>query len=145
MLHEYKMKKYLTDQCLVLGIGLVIVVYFLYLFRVRLWFAWLLGTIILLPVVFVCRRLLVLPLDLLMGKKTEEVRFSARTDARELQFSREFYCYEWEFRNDRDHAFRLLIPEATKATSITQPKKDRRVRITYYRTARLLLSWEIIE
>ena len=94
MLHEYKMKKYLTDQCLFLGIGLVIVAYFLYLFRVRLWFAWLLGAIILLPVVFVCRRLLVLPLDLLLGKKTEEVRFAARTDARELQFFREFYCYD---------------------------------------------------
>lgn len=145
MTHEYKMKKYLTDQGWFLLIGLVIMGYLLFVFRRKLWFGILLDCIMVLPLIFVCRRLIVLPLDMLLKPKTETLRFSSRANVRELQFSREWFTYEWEFKDEQDRSIRLLIPEATKQTSITQPKKDRLLRVRYYRLSKLLLGWEIIE
>ena len=145
MVHEYKMKKWMIDQCLFFFIGIGIMGYFLFVFRRRIWFAVLLDAIVLLPLLYVSRRLVLLPIDKLLGKKKEEVFFVAKTGAHELQFNREFHCYEWEFRDDNGRSLRLLIPEATKDTSVPQPKKDRRVRIEYYRLSRLLTGWEIIE
>ena len=145
MVHEYKMKKWMIDQCLFFFIGIGIMGYFLFVFRRRIWFAVLLDAIVLLPLLYVSRRLVLLPIDKLLGKKKEEVIFAARTGAHELQFNREYHCNEWEFRDDNGRSLRLLIPEATKDASVTQPKKDRRVRIEYYRLSRLLTGWEIIE
>ena len=145
MLHQYKMKKFIVDQCLFLFIGLGLMGYLLFVLRRNIWFAVLLDCIIVLPLLYVCRRLILLPIDMLLRPKTEELRFSAKANVHELQFSREFHCFEWEFRDDKSRALRLLIPEATKQDSITQPKKDRLLRVSYYRLSRLLLGWEIIE
>lgn len=145
MVHEYKMKKFIIDQLLFFFIGLAVMGYFLFVFRKRIWFGFLLDAIVLLPLLYVCRRLVLLPLDKLLGKKSGEFIFTAKTDAHYLQYHREYVCFEWEFRDEKGKTLRLLIPEATKETSITQPKKDRRVRIAYYRLSRLLMSWEIIE
>ena len=145
MLHKYKMKKFVVDQCLFFIIGLIAMAYFLFLFRKRLWFGLLLDAIVLLPIIYVCRRLIVLPLDMLLGTNTREIRFSAKVGVHELQYARGYYCYEWEFKDESGRSLRLMIPEATKADSITQPKKDRMMRIGYYRLSKLLMSWEIIE
>lgn len=145
MLHEYKMKRFIKDQCLFFVVGLLILGYLVFVFRKRLWFGLLLDAIILLPILYVCRRLIVLPLDMLMKPKTQELRFAAKTGSHELQYFREYYCYEWEFRAENGRTLRLMIPEATKQKSIIQPNKDRLVRIRYYRLSKLLLSWEIIE
>ena len=119
--------------------------YIFFLFRNRIWFALLIDSILLLPVIFVCRRLIVLPFDKLMKPKTEEVIFNGKVDMHELQFTREYLCHEWEFKDSQDRTMRLLIPEATKQTSIVQPKKGRKLKISYYKLSKLLVSWEIIE
>ena len=38
-----------------------------------------------------------------------------------------------------------MIPEATKQTSIVQPKKGRKLKISYYKLSKLLVSWEIVD
>lgn len=145
MLHKYTMKKFIKDQCIFFFVGLVVMGYILYVFRRKMWFGFLLDAIILLPILYVCRRLVVLPLDMLLKPKTREMRFIAKVGVHELQYTRDYSCFEWEFRDEKDRALRLLIPEATRQTSITQPKKDRLVRISYYRLSKLLMDWEIIE
>lgn len=145
MIHKYKMKKYVVDQCWFMFLGLAIMGYLLFIFRKKMWFGVLLDCIIVLPMLFVGRRLILLPIDMLLKPKMETLRFSGKVTARELQFSREWHCFEWEFKDENGHALRLMIPEATKAASITQPKKDRVLRVSYYRLSKLLMGWEIIE
>ena len=119
--------------------------YILFVFRKKMWFGYLVDGIVFIPLLYVCHRLVLLPLDLLMKPKTVTARFVAKVGTHELQYSRGSYCYIWEFKDETGHAIRLMIPEATQQTSITQPKKDRLLRISYYRLSKLLMGWEIIE
>ena len=119
--------------------------YILFVFRKKMWFGFLVDGIIFIPLLYVCHRLVLLPFDLLMKQKTITARFVSKVGTHELQYSRGTYCYEWEFKDENGHSIRLMIPEATTQTSIIQPKKDRLLRISYYRLSKLLMSWEIIE
>ena len=86
------MKRFLKDQRLFFYIGLCFMAYILFLFRNRIWYALLIDGIVILPLLYVCRRLIALPFDKLMKPKTEEVVFNGKADTHELQFSREYFC-----------------------------------------------------
>lgn len=146
MRHSFNMKRFLTDQCIFFFAGLLIIVYLAFLLRKHVAFAVFSSLLFLIPMIFVCRRLIVLPLDKIAGAKAANAEFAGESAGHELQFFRNNICYEWSFTDENGQELKLLIPEATVKSSFTpQPKKARKTRIQYYRYSKLLLSWEITE
>ena len=146
MRHTFNMKRFLTDQCIFFFGGLLIIVYLSFLLRRHVVFAVFSSLLFLIPMVYVCRRLIVLPLDKIAGEKTVTAEFSGETPGLELQFFRRNFCYEWSFKTEDGQSLKLLIPEATvKASFSPQPKLARKTKITYYRHSGLLTSWEIVD
>lgn len=138
------MRKYLLDQVLFLiaGIGIMICIPYLcgpvftYVFEVMVVVSW--G--------YLCRRVLLFPFDLLFGKVTDTGFFIAQLCLVDYEFRKRRHCPEWKFTSG-DKTLVLLVPMAATVEEILkleQPVKDKKLRITYYRFSKILLSYDPI-
>ena len=144
-MHKYNMRRLLKDQAIFLMLGAVVAAYILFVFRKRPVFSIVLALLVILCSMYSSRRIVLLGIDKIIGKKTAVACFKENVDRQELQFIKRTYCYIWELVDENGSTLRLMIPEATTKDSIMQPKKDRKLRIEYYKMSRLLISWEILD
>ena len=137
------MKQYLLDQAFLVFSAILFMIIipsfcgpiFTFIFELN----------ILLSFGFLCRRILILPFDLLYGKMTQVVYFSAQTGREELEFFNTPHCCIWKFYYGSNDTLSLLVPVAVTKNEqhyIHCPVKDQRIKITYYRFSRLLCTWE---
>ena len=138
------MKKYLIDQVmfLIAGIGIMICIPFLcgpiftFVFEVVVAISW--G--------YLCHRVLLFPFDLLFGKVTDNVYFATQLGLVDYEFLNGKHCPEWKFYSG-NKTLVLLVPRAATLEEILKlerPKKDEKLRITYFRFSKILLSYEPI-
>ena len=113
------MKKFLIDQSLFLLAGIAIMILIPFVYRPA--FACVFEIIAVLSWGYLCRRILLLPLDLLFGKVTQTVYFSAQCSAEHFEFSKGKACCVWKFYSGDKQTLTLLAPIAA-----TEPPQSRR-------------------
>lgn len=137
------MKKYLIDQLLFLLIGIVLIIaipfvcgpIFAAIFEIVVIFCW--G--------YLCRRILLIPLDCFLGKETKSAFFTTQCGIEEYEFFRGLHCAKWKFYFDKNQTLILLVPDIIitgEGGEIYSPEKNGKVKITYYKLSKVLLSWE---
>lgn len=140
------MKKFLVDQAVFLAFGIVIMIFAPFLYNpivvafaeVITAFSW--GLL--------CRRLILLPFDMLSGKKKKKVHFACQGTVQKLEFFKKLYCCEWKFYYGANGVMTLLVPEAVTESEMSgrkHPERDMKVVITYYRLSKILCGWEPAE
>ena len=136
------MKKFIIDQSLFLVMGIAIMILipifcgpiFTLIFEIVVILCW--G--------YLCRRILLLPFDFILGKVTRTVCFATQCGIEDLEFFKDMYCYEWKFNLGNGQMLRLLVPIAItkkEAHKIVPPQKDVKLRITYFSLSKILLEW----
>ena len=139
------MKRFIIDQLLFLAIGIIIMISIPYFCGSV--FTTVTETVVVVCWSYLCRRILLLPFDLLIGKVTQLGYFSCQCGIEDLEFFKDMGCYEWKFFFENNQIFQLLVPTAIKtdnAIRISQPKKNVKLRVTYFRLSRILIDWEIV-
>ena len=137
------MKKYIIDQFLFLVMGIAIMIlipifcgpFFTLIFEIAVILCW--G--------YLCRRILFLPFDLILGKVTQTAYFAAQSGIEDLEFFKNMYCCEWKFNLENGQTLRLLVPIAItpkEAYKLVPPPKDVIHRITYFNLSKILLEWD---
>lgn len=137
------MKKFILDQSLFLVLGIAIIIFiptvcgpfFTLFFEVVAILSW--G--------YLCRRILLLPVDLIIGKVTQTAYFATQSGIEDLEFFKSTYCCEWKFILRTGQTLRLLVPIAInkkEAYKLDPPQKDVIHRITYFRLSKILLEWD---
>lgn len=136
------MKKFLIDQALFLILGIAIMIsipyfcgpIFTFLFEILVILFW--G--------FLCRRLILIPIDFVAGRVTRAVYFATQCGIDEYEFHKgRFFC-EWKFYYGSNQTLYLLVPIcATKEdlAKMSLPKQDEKIWITYFRFSKILLNW----
>lgn len=136
------MKRFLIDQALFLVIGIAIMILipilcgpiFTLVFEIVVILCW--G--------YLCRRILLIPFDLILGKASQTVYFSTQCGVEDLDFFKDTNYYVWKFYFENDQTLILLVPIAVtkeEAYKIVLPQKDVKLRITYFRLSKILLQW----
>lgn len=95
---------------------------------------------------FLCRRVLLLPLDIICGQVSETTKFVAQAGVLSYEFKKGIYSPEWKFSNGKRTVI-LLLPIAGKLEEINgldKPQKNALLQIVYYRFSKILLSYEVI-
>lgn len=138
------MKKLVVDQLLFLTIG--IVTFWTLAFHMSGSTA--VKTVLLITLVlstgYLCHKVLLLPLDKILGKKERTAYFSAAVGSVwGYEFFKRGYFRDWKFYWGNHQTMRLLAVNVRP--DMYQPKHGQKVKITYYRLSRILLSCEIIE
>lgn len=136
------MRKYLIDQVLFLiaGIGIMICVPYL----CGPVFTFVFEVMVAVSCGYLCRRVLLFPFDLLFGKVTDNVYFATQSGLVDYEFLKGKYCPEWKFSSG-NKTLVLLVPMAAtleEVLKLEQPRKDEKLRITYFRFSKILLSYE---
>lgn len=137
------MKKILIDQALFLAIGIAIMILiptfcgpvFTLIFEIAVILSW--G--------YLCRRILLLPFDLVLGKVSQTVYFASQCSVEDLEFFKNMNYYVWKFYYGKDQTLKLLVPNAIKKGEeyrVALPQKDVKLKITYLRLSKILLQWE---
>lgn len=136
-------KKLIIDQVLILAAFIA----FMTAFRI-LWGpvnAVVLGIVSILPCVYLCRRILLLPLDLISGEVSQTAYFAVQQGSESLKFFKGTAYWEWKFYFGDHQILLLLVPVAAEGKEefkIVQPPKDAKLKITYFRFSKILLEWE---
>ena len=137
------MKRFIIDQVITL-IVLTALIWLDILFSYSF-----VGTIIAIPIfAYLVWRILLFPIDLIVGKKTEIVYFSKQSGAEFLYcygFIRNTGVYLWDFYHRNNKLLTLLVPivvNIKKGEEIDQPCANAKVRITYYKYSKILCNWE---
>lgn len=136
------MKKFLIDQLLFLFCGITIAIaiphlcnpVFSVIFEFVVMFSW--GVL--------CRRILLIPFDLLAGAVTKTAYFSTQHNIEKYEFFKDGFGSICKFYLNSHQTITLLVPNSIEGTSYynSLPEKDRKIEITYYRFSKLLLNWE---
>jgi len=138
------MKQYVKDQIGVLVIISILVLFLFLVSRQQFWPLFILGLALMVTYGYLCRRVLLLPLDLLVGKKTETLYFSRMCNINNYElFSEDYYC-EWRFYSSKG-TVKVLVPVAMsmeESQNMDRPRTDQRVRVCYYKHSKILVSWE---
>lgn len=90
------------------------------------------------------KHVLLLPIDLIIGKVERVVYFSRMSNFDEYEFKKEKHYCEWKFYSEKG-TLEVLVPvELSKEEIFTmdKPKVDQKVRVTYYKYSKILYSWE---
>lgn len=139
------MKIFLIDQILFLliEIGAIIGIAIM----APLSFTFVFGTIFIVVTCYNSYRLLLLPIDLLIGAKTHVVYFSGQSNFEKCDFFPKKYICEWKVHwslNGENHKiFLALFDTFSKAEieNIIKPEKEKRIKIEYYRFSKILVKW----
>ena len=136
------MGKFIVDQCLFLVLGIAIIVLIPIICGPI--FTLILEIVVILCWGYLCRRILLIPVDLILGKVTRKAYFVAQSGVEDLEFFKNMYCCEWKFNFDNGQTLRLLVPIAitkVEAYKLVLPPKDVIHRITYFSHSKILLEW----
>ena len=136
------MRKFIVDQCLFLVLGIAIIVLipiicgpiFTLIFEIAVILCW--G--------YLCRRILLIPADLILGKVTRNAYFAAQSGVEDLEFFKNICYCEWKFNLDNGQMLRLLVPIAItkkEVYKLVPPQKDVIHKITYFSLSKILLEW----
>ena len=136
------MKKYVIDQFLFLAVGIAIIALiplfcgpiFTYIFEIVVILSW----------TYLCRRILLLPIDLILGKVTRTVYFATQSGIEDLEFFKNMHCCEWKFNLENGQTLMLLVPKAIilqEVDKLVFPPKNVKLKITYFRLSKILLEW----
>lgn len=142
-----EVKKYIIDQMIQLVFFIVVAVGF---YRATLDIVWIMIAIEILitcSCLYLLRRVLVFPLDLLCGYVEKDVCFSQVCNIDEYEFFRKKCYCEWNFYFSSKGTLTLLVPVCQTHEEILQmdsPVTNQKMRIRYYRYSKILYSWEII-
>lgn len=144
---DLKMGKYIIDQMIFAVVGVGIIMYTPQMCS-PIFTIWV-EILVALSWGYLCRRLLLLPFDLIIGRKTKIVYFSRQTqtflDYYEF-FRGKYYCY-WRFYYNKNSMMELLVPiAATKEEILAMklPLVNRKVEINYYQFSKILCAWKEI-
>lgn len=137
------MKKYIIDRLVLLALGICFMIYTPYsagpIFTI-------IGEItLILSFGILCHRVLLLPLDLIVGKKQAVVYFSYQYCVEDGEMITRKHFVEWKFYYGSNQKICLLAPYAIPEGGIlhlTTPARDQKVKITYYRYSKILCHWE---
>ena len=94
--------------------------------------------------VLMCYRVLLIPIDLLIGRKTEYAIFLRIVGVERIEVSTKSYCMEWKFDSENHNTLYLLNPEAYSFEDVYDcpfPDKERKTKISYLKLSKILLSW----
>lgn len=137
------MKLYLLDRTLYLFTGILLVI------GSCIYFPTVLAVIAVILIVLswgiICYPLVLLPLDLVLGKRTEMFHFSTQLCLDELEFFKKRYTCSWKFWNNKKQLV-LIVPLSYTQEQIDQishPPRDRLLRVTYYPCSKIMISWEL--
>lgn len=136
------MKRFLIDRLLFLMAGIVIMVLIPLIWNSD--FALLLEILVILSWGYLCRRILLLPLDLLFGKVTQSVYFAGQCGIEDLELIRGVHCYIWKFYYEDNKTLKLLVPFVVSRNTGNKPilpQKDGKLEVTYFRLSKILFSW----
>lgn len=136
------MRKYLVDQLLFLiaWIGIMICIPLL----CGPIFTFILETMVAISWGYLCRRILLLPFDLLFGKVTRSVYFASQACIDDCEFYINRHCPEWRFYYENKTLI-LLIPMVATMEVICKrerPKTNAKLSITYFRFSKILLGYD---
>lgn len=140
------MKKFVIDQILFLLLGIAMLLY-IPVFCGPV-FTLILECLVVLSWGYLCRRILLLPLDLFCGKITQTAYFASQNRIEDLEFFKRTYYCEWKFHLKNNQTLGLFVPIAfsEKETSmIVPPPKNTALKITYYRFSKIMLQCTPIE
>ena len=136
------MKKYVIDQFLFLVVGIAIIA-LIPLFCGPI-FTFIFEVVVILSWTYLCRRILLLPIDLILGKVTRTVYFAAQCSIEDLEFFKNLHCCEWKFNLENGQTLILLVPTAItlqEVDNLVFPQKNVKHKITYFRLSKILLEW----
>lgn len=140
------MKRYVLDQLFVACVGIVAVIVIPQLFELQV--AIFLEVVVLLIYGYLCRRLILLPYDILHGKKNMTVYYGSQVCVENYEFFSKTHCVIWKFYFGCNEKIQLLVPDAvSKDGHIIKhpPDKNQRVKITYYKQSRIMCKWEPLD
>ena len=140
------MKKYILDQIGVLAIAVGLACIFPRMCRYHFWPTFVLEVMLLPSSGYLCRRILVLPLDIVIGKRMKVVYFSRVCNVENYEFFPKRYHCEWRFYSS-EGTLKVLVPVALskeEIQSMHRPKADQKVKVCYYPYSKILCSWEIM-
>jgi len=147
MKRQYKMTRLIREELIMLIMGVFFGVFFASQCENKdaIWILIVLEGLLVWSLGFVCRHVLVLPIDLLVNKVERIVYFSKMSnfDEYDLVKSEVYYC-EWKFYS-KEGTLEVLVPvELSKEEIFTmdKPKVDQKVKVTYYKYSKILYSWE---
>ena len=137
------MKKYIIDRLVLLALGICFMIYTPYsagpIFTI-------IGEItLILSFGILCHRVLLLPLDLIVGKKQAVVYFGYQYCVEDGEMITRKHFVEWKFYYGSNQKICLLAPYAIPKDTLmhpTTPARDQKVKITYYRYSKILCHWE---
>ena len=137
------MKKYIIDRLVLLAWGIWAMIYTPY--RAGPIFTIIGEMMAIFIIVVFCHRILLLPLDLIVGKKQAVVYFSYQYCVEDGEMITRKHFVEWKFYYGSNQKICLLAPYAIPEGGIlhlTTPARDQKVKITYYRYSKILCHWE---
>lgn len=138
------MKRFLIDQTLflVIGLGIFLLIplfcssVFTLFFRIVVVLCW--G--------YLCRRILLLPIDFVLGKFSQTVYFSTQCGIEKLEFFKGTYYLVWKFCLEDNQPLRVFVPIAITKEDIQKilsPPKNVKLKITYYKLSKILVHWNV--
>ena len=138
------MKKFILDQVLFLIVGFLLAVIIPHICGPI--FTLVLETVVILCWGYLCRRVLLLPLDFVVGTTTKIVSFSSQFGKEEYEFFKGNFFSNWMFCYENGQKLILSVPgaDATNFDCIMLPLCDKRIKVTYYKFSHILLSWKYI-
>lgn len=133
------MRKYLIDKTIFLLIGIILYLLIPFIFSGIINIV--LRIVLILSWVYLCRRLLLFPLDLIVGQIERIVYFSSQNCGEEYEFFRHKFCYEWKFYYDNEETLKLIVPDGVVGMN---PITDRRIVVVYYKFSKILVKWQYV-
>ena len=135
------MREYIFDQILVLIIGLCVVCLlptfcgpiFTLVFEMIAVFCWWM----------LCKRVLLLPLDLILGKKVDLLYFSNYQNVDKLELFRNKYYFEWKFYTHDKQSVVLINPHVFPEENIHSQQslaEDKLLEVHYYRLSKIMVD-----
>ena len=137
------MKKFLVDQGLLLIVAIAMSIVIPSLFPLHITI--ILEIVLVISWSYLCRRILLIPFDLIVDKATKTVYFSEQYGKENFEFFKKSTCSQWKFYFGNKQTLRLLVPnpiETTTDNNRVVPLHDEKITIIYYRFSKILLKWE---
>lgn len=103
------------------------------------------GVLLIISTAYLCREVLLLPIDFIIGKKTKICYFHHGFLRDDYEFFKKVCCFIWVFGDGKEN-IALTFPTSypiTQKDAVMFPPTRKRIKITYYRFSKMIYSWEL--